>query len=381
MTRMVNARVRRCICMLLLGVMMMMVKIEGSVVNLTYLESAVSKGAVCLDGSPPAYQFDKGVGEGANNWLLHIQGGGWCYSVQTCQQRATSELGSSKLMGRNNFTGILSSNNELNPHFYNWNRVLVRYCDGSSFTGDVEKVDPVSKLYFRGARIFDAILEDLLTKGLKNASNALLSGCSAGGLSSIMHCEKFRALIPTSATRVKCLSDGGYFLHTKDASGRYQFEERFRSIVNLHCFYPQYVAPEIRTPLFLVNSAYDLYQVSMILAAGLTNPGGPWVECQFDIQNCTASQIKTLLGFKSKFIITVLAGLPNHLSRGMFINTCHTHCQTQYQPKWSGDPTATLHGTSVSDAVGDWFYDRSRFQEIDEEHGLPRWQGVYCEQR
>lgn len=29
------------------------------------------------------------------------------------------------------------------PDFYNWNRVAIRYCDGSSFTGDVEKVDPV----------------------------------------------------------------------------------------------------------------------------------------------------------------------------------------------------------------------------------------------
>lgn len=28
--------------------------------------------------------------------------------------------------------------------FYNWNRIKVRYCDGSSFTGDVERVDPVS---------------------------------------------------------------------------------------------------------------------------------------------------------------------------------------------------------------------------------------------
>jgi hypothetical protein len=27
--------------------------------------------------------------------------------------------------------------------FYNWNRVMVRYCDQSSFTGDVEEVDPV----------------------------------------------------------------------------------------------------------------------------------------------------------------------------------------------------------------------------------------------
>lgn len=28
--------------------------------------------------------------------------------------------------------------------FYNWNRIKIRYCDGSSFTGDVEAVDPVS---------------------------------------------------------------------------------------------------------------------------------------------------------------------------------------------------------------------------------------------
>lgn len=30
--------------------------------------------------------------------------------------------------------------------FYNWNRVKVRYCDGSSFTGDVEAVDTVCVL-------------------------------------------------------------------------------------------------------------------------------------------------------------------------------------------------------------------------------------------
>lgn len=27
--------------------------------------------------------------------------------------------------------------------FYNWNKVIVRYCDGGAFTGDVEYVDPV----------------------------------------------------------------------------------------------------------------------------------------------------------------------------------------------------------------------------------------------
>nr|GMD85938.1 Pectin acetylesterase 12 [Ipomoea batatas] len=30
----------------------------------------------------------------------------------------------------------MSNNPEQNPDFYNWNKVMIRYCDGSSFTGD-----------------------------------------------------------------------------------------------------------------------------------------------------------------------------------------------------------------------------------------------------
>ena len=28
---------------------------------------------VCLDGSPPAYHFDKGFGAGINNWLVFVE--------------------------------------------------------------------------------------------------------------------------------------------------------------------------------------------------------------------------------------------------------------------------------------------------------------------
>lgn len=40
---------------------------------------------------------------------------------------------------------------------------------------------------------------------------ALLSGCSAGGLATIIHCDEFRGLFPWTA-KVKCLSDAGLFL-------------------------------------------------------------------------------------------------------------------------------------------------------------------------
>ena len=45
----------------------------------------------------------------------------------------------------------------------------------------------------------------------KYTSQAMLSGCSAGGLASMLHCDNFRAIFPGIA-RVKCLADGGFFI-------------------------------------------------------------------------------------------------------------------------------------------------------------------------
>lgn len=40
----------------------------------------------------------------------------------------------------------------------------------------------------------------------------MLTGYSAGGLASILHCDAFSALLP-NVGRVKCLSDSGFFIH------------------------------------------------------------------------------------------------------------------------------------------------------------------------
>jgi len=65
-----------------------------------------------------------------------------------------------------------------------------RYCDGASFSGD--KTEPfmyntstgTQPLYFRGRRVLDAVLDTLLAEhGLDQATDVLLSGGSAGGLS------------------------------------------------------------------------------------------------------------------------------------------------------------------------------------------------------
>ncbi|KAJ0705524.1 putative pectinacetylesterase/NOTUM [Helianthus annuus] len=96
-------------------------------------------------------------------------------------------------------------------YFYNWNRVKLRYCDGGSFAGDSKFDNGTLLLYFRGQRIWQAIIEDLLPKGLGSADKALLSGCSAGGLASYLHCNNFSNYLPDT-TAVKCLGDAGFFM-------------------------------------------------------------------------------------------------------------------------------------------------------------------------
>ncbi|KAK7250715.1 hypothetical protein RIF29_33327 [Crotalaria pallida] len=367
----------------LLIFVLLLLKTEGGFVPITYVEDATSKGAVCLDGSPPAYHFDKGSGEGNKNWIVHMEGGGWCNDVTSCLWRKDTRLGSSKQMEEKVFfAGFLSDTEKFNPDFYNWNRVKIRYCDGASFTGDVEKVDPKNKLHFRGARIFGAVIEELLAKGMEKAENAILSGCSAGGLTAILHCDRFKGLLPKGAT-VKCLSDAGYFIDAKDVSGAKRIEEYYGQVVETHnstknlpssctsrldpelCFFPQYVASQINTPMFIVNTAYDPWQIQNILAPGVSDPRGLWQRCDVDINMCSPDQLSVVQGFRMEFL-KALSAIGNSSSKGMFIDSCYIHCQTEAQETWLHSDAPQLGNTTVAKAVGDWFYERSASnQKID----------------
>ncbi|KAF4356219.1 hypothetical protein G4B88_002831 [Cannabis sativa] len=259
--------------------------------------------------------------------------------------------------------------------------IKVRYCDGSSFTGDVEAVNPATNLHFRGQRVWLAIMEDLLAKGMKNAQNAILSGCSAGGLSSILHCDKFRALLPPT-TKVKCLSDAGYFINAKDLAGTQHIETFYSQVVATHqsaknlpqsctsrlnpglCFFPQNVVAQIQTPIFFVNAAYDSWQIKNILAPGVADPHGTWHDCKLDIKKCSSLQLKTMQDFRVQFL-SAINGRVDSVSKGMFIDSCYAHCQTEMQETWMRADSPLLEKTTIAKAVGDWYFDRSPFKKID----------------
>ncbi|CAH9075042.1 unnamed protein product [Cuscuta epithymum] len=206
----------------------------------TVLHSAVAEGAVCLDGSPPVYNWDSGKGSGARNWLVHLGGGGWCINstiydnrdyayAGNCSGRARTGDGSSlHMVDYFEFKGIFGDlKNE--SYFYNWNRVVVRYCDGGSFSGDVDQPDP---LFYRGARIYRAVVKELMTKGMKDAKNVILAGGSAGGIGAMIHCGHFRSLFHPSVN-VKCYIDSSLFLKLNNPKDAKFFKTVFGMVVKL----------------------------------------------------------------------------------------------------------------------------------------------------
>ncbi|KAB1210687.1 hypothetical protein CJ030_MR6G009127 [Morella rubra] len=357
---------------------------ERLLVPMTLVRNASALGAFCLDGSLPAYHLHRGFGAGTDNWLLQFEGGGWCNDIASCLERAETRRGSTRLMTKLEvFSGILGNNASLNPDFYNWNRVKLRYCDGASFAGDAVFDNGTSLLYFRGQKIWEAIILDLLPKGLGHARKALLSGCSAGGLASFLHCNNFTNYLPENAI-VKCLSDAGFFLDERDISLNYTMRSFYKDLVSLQgveqnleknctsslklpylCFFPQYALKYITAPFFILNSAYDVFQFHHILVPPSADLNGHWNHCKLNPEACDEYQMETLQGFRRDMLMALRVFYRYSRRGGMFINSCFAHCQSESQDTWFGVDSPRIHNKTIAEAVGDWYFSRMVTEEID----------------
>ncbi|CAO1941107.1 unnamed protein product [Urochloa humidicola] len=353
--------------------------------TLVDLTLVYGRDAVCLDGTPPGYHFQPGFGDGSHSWLLHLEGGSWCRNFKSCARRKKTNLGSSAHMDtRVEFVGILSDDQSQNPDFYNWNKVKIRYCDGASFSGNVQdEVKNGTGFFFRGQHIWEAVMADLLSKGLSRAKQAFLTGCSAGGLSTYIHCDDFRALLPKTPT-VKCLADGGFFLDAEDISGRRYMRAFYNDVAQMQdvrkkfphcssdmepgqCFFPREVAKSITTPMFILNPAYDVWQVEHVLSPQGSDPQNLWRNCRMDITKCDSKQLEILQGFR-RALLDALDEFKNRRDWGMFIDSCFIHCQSMKAITWHSPSAARINNKTVAEAVGDWFFDRREVKEIDCEY-------------
>jgi len=335
-------------------------------------------GAVCLDGTPPGYYWRAAQNSASTNrWIISIFGGGWCYNEQDCYGRSKTKLGSSKYWDKIlNGTGIVSGNPSVNPDFWGWNVAYLIYCDGASFSGNKDKPIVVNgtTLYFRGRRILDSVLDDLNQKGLNKATHVILTGCSAGGLSTFLHSNYIASVLPSTAV-FKSIPQSGFFLDTNNLDSQPVYPDEMKYVYNMQncsegvdtncslhtdsskqwqCIFGPSVYPYISVPIFILNSYYDSWQMSNILGAQVASfktcaSKGP--------ESCTVEQIRHANAFHHSFLELVEGSSTFHsANNGVFLHSCWTHCASSSDSHWTG---LKVGGVTMSKAVGDWFFDRT----------------------
>jgi hypothetical protein len=180
-------------------------------------QDAGDESPACLDGSPYGFYFTPSK-SGSTKWTISIEGGGWCYDEEGCYQRSLMRLGSSKNWSAAAGCGCMNTVGDAIDT--DCNCLYMPYGDGASFSGYRPKPWPVptqpgKTLTFRGIKNLDATLEWAFAHGLEQATEFVLTGGSAGGLSTFLHADRVAARVRArapAATKVVAAPVVGYFL-------------------------------------------------------------------------------------------------------------------------------------------------------------------------
>ena len=151
--------------------------------------------ALTLDGTPYGFAFCASTVSNAS-WSIDFQGGGWCYDEADCLARAGTALGSSTTWRNETLTHTCGRGSSTNT-------AILFYGDGASFSGYRAAPWPVpgtgKSLYFRGITNLDATLDRLLAFGMHAATRIVVTGGSAGGLSTWLHVDHVAQRMVTEA--------------------------------------------------------------------------------------------------------------------------------------------------------------------------------------
>ena len=273
----------------------------GSAMKKVMMPDKGKLGAVCLDGSDAGFYYSPASDASKNaSWQLYFEGGGWCYDKKDCLQRSTGDLGSSKKWPDTaSAGGIMSDNCKVNPDFCNFHRVYMKYCDGDSFSGNRDDAVVVEgkPLYFRGHRILKGILDTLVASyGLKDAKEVMLTGCSAGGLSTFLHADYVHDYVKGVAPalhKFKAAPISGFFLDHLTVAGKPVYETEMKTIFEMsnatngvnaaciasyrpedqwQCNFAAGAFAHTRARTFPLNSALDSWQVRSPAVCHLPSP-------------------------------------------------------------------------------------------------------------
>ena len=246
----------------------------------------------------------------------------------------------------------------------------MKYCDGASFSGNnaTVNIDPATgtALYFRGSRVRSAMQRDLFAKGLANATDLVVSGCSAGGLATFLHTDQWCDALAAVSPGAKCVGmpDSGFFIDFQDPRAKPtafgatntnagNYHDGLKWVFELQnatggvsadciaaqppaeqyrCMFAEHSAAHQHTPFFPLQSKYDSWQIHHVLYDGNRDPAAV---------NVLGANITSRL----------LALVNSSKGWGGFIDACKHHCVSEFG-MWNN---VRIDGDRVGDAMVKWY--------------------------
>lgn len=281
-----------------------------------------SQSPACLDGSPYGFYFQPSK-TGSTKWTIAIAGGGWCYDEVDCYCRSKTTLGTSTVLPATSECHCMNPEEDGSMD-EDCNCIQMPYSDGASFSGYRAEPWPVPEdaasgvpanatVTFRGIKNLDGVIDFAMAHGMVNATEFVLTGGSAGGLSTFLHADRVAARLHDEAPgckQIRAAPEVGYFLdhdnfaHTDGYPGgpntpqwakpgtgaNYTFWMKYiYSMQNLtfgadggltkecqakhpsnpwYCFMSPHMQDTMDTPFFMFNSKYDAWQLGNIFQSG-----------------------------------------------------------------------------------------------------------------
>ena len=356
-----------------------------------------SYNAKCLDGSNYRFNFIEGEGEGKNKFLLYFEGGGWCGQetlgdnfVESCFKRAKTSLGSkigffsSLVISR--LIRLLSSKEKYNPNFYNWNKIFVRYCDGSSFISDRVYEKNNSKIYMYGKNNLLGVMNYLkLNNNFTDADSVILSGFSAGSFATLIYANYIDSLT-VKKNNTYIISDSGFFYDldekvlkiNKLVQNAYEYSTNHTDIINLFNYYcdKKYIDKEpwrclsgdyfiynIKVPILSFQNVYDSWITRVI------NGNDCWFSKDF-IKNCSKEQIDKIIK-EGNVLIEKIHNYPRNDHITLFYYRKLGHMLTYYNWIWD-DKNYSIDGLTINDIIKEWYATVSKGKKMQKKEYIEK---------
>jgi len=249
--------------------------------------------AVCNDGTPSGYYFSPSPSGNSPVWIVHQQGGGWCYDAGSCKARSGDLVSSKGWASTTSPGGIFAPTD---PRLADANQVFVPYCSSDAYIGNIGASDVPFGFHFRGRAIVTAVLTELaVTRGLQAAANAqvLYGGCSAGARGALFNNEFVATWLAanTAVTHVGIALDSSFWVDVQPlAAGEPSFAQITQDVLAMvnataqlsptcvagvggaanawRCMFGQYATPFVVTSYLLFAWSFDSYQVRATAVGG-----------------------------------------------------------------------------------------------------------------